>query len=369
MESKERYCLITVLDTISETSMPLNEFVLYRHKNYKNVKQYIFVCSDENNMILPNNLSVEYISNNSDLLMRNLKKIIKSCNQKNLKIIVHLHQIKSAIFFYKTSFLFKNSFKILFTVHSHYSARNRKYKISSMLCSLLADKTTCVSYSSYNAYSPLIKFIKKKNIIAIENGVDLKRIDQVLKLFNSEKKDRVKTIVYVGRVISIKNQALLVNIFKNLKDCKMIFIGDENENYAIRKMIDDLNLDKKITITGLLTRDEVFKLLKMSDIYVSSSTVEGLPVSVLEAMYIGLPVILSDIDSHREIAKHTSCIPLINLQIEEQWICEINKYIEMDREELIAIGNECKKCVMEYFSLQKMHQNYDRVYLELLNDK
>lgn len=359
------YCLVSILDTVSETSMPLNEFVLYRLKKYPSIKQYIIVCDSSENtrMDLPSELGVFYVEHNTGKIKDALKRIRQECSAE--KIIVHLHQIKSALFFYKAVLFSKKFFKTLFTVHSVYALRNCKYKISSTVLALVSDRTTCVSEASYKSYSPIAKLFKREKICAVQNGVDIERIDKALNFEKPKEKDS-RVLIYVGRLIPIKNQKFLVELFSRFNDCKMIFVGAENENREISKLIKQKGLDSRIQITGMLPRNKVFELLHNADIYVSSSTVEGLPVSVLEAMYAGLPVILSDIEPHRELAEKIDAVKIIGLDNKDGWAETVNNYLAMDSEELHNIGRLCRNGAAQNFSLDSMHKKYDKIYCELI---
>jgi len=360
------YCIVSVLDTVSETSMPLNEFVIYRINKYPEIKQYIIVCDtpEHTHLSLPIRLGVIYIDRDITKIKAAMKTIVDECPKQ--RIIVHLHQIKSALLFYKAMLFEKKTYRTLFTVHSAYALRNIKYKASSMLLALLSNCTTCVSQSSYKTYSPIAKLIKGNKISPIQNGVDLERIDSVLGSGVYEKISDVRTIVYVGRLIPIKNQKFLMDLFGSLKECRLIFVGAEGDNKEISMHIKSNHLSDKITITGLIPRDKVFEILRTADIYVSSSTVEGLPVSVLEAMYVGLPVILSDIEAHRELAEKIDGIMLLSLNDKKIWVNTINAYLSLDKAELVKIGNKCREGVAEHFSLMAMHKQYDEVYKNLL---
>lgn len=363
-----QYSIITILDTISETSMPLNEFVLYRYKNDHNTKQYVIVCDKKHNssMKLPEGLKVFYVENNVKLMKQTVKSILAENKKNEVKCIVHLHQLKSAMTFYKSMFFEKKQYKVLFTVHSVYKLRNTKYKIASIVCSMLADRVTCVSESGYQDYSKIVKCLKGKNISFIENGVDLLRVDSILK-----KKDSVSYqnelfhFVYVGRVIPIKNQKVLINAFKDLEGCDLTFIGAEGNDKEISGLIDELQLTEKIHITGMIERNKVFELLKASNVYVSSSLVEGLPVSVLEAMAVGLPVILSDINPHKEIAKKSAGVKIIKNTVDE-WKNVLKEYKCMVPSELRNLGTQCRRSVEENFSLEKMHKLYEKEYEKLI---
>lgn len=368
--NNEKYCLVTILDTVSETSMPLNEFVLYRLKKYPNIRQCVIVCDRKENtrMCLPDDLDIYYAEGKWKLLKNVFKQINNECINENEKVIVHLHQLKSAMLFYRAALGIKKTYQVLFSVHSVYALRNMKYKISSTFCSLFADRTVCVSEASYRTYSPAAKLIKGKKIFAIQNGVDVERIDQIIDDTeeNCTAKNEEKVLVYVGRLIPIKNQKFLVEMFRKFSDCKLIFVGAEDTNKEISRLVQKLGLEEKIKITGMVSRSEVFRILSQADIYLSSSTVEGLPVSVLEAMAAEIPVILSDIEPHREIAEKSEFVKLLSLSKEDEWVDTVNNYLKLDSKELKKIGSECRKCAVDYFSLSKMHSNYDKVYADLL---
>lgn len=360
-----RYVLITVLDSISETSMPLNEFVIYRNNHDHSIKQIVFICDKKKDTTvkIPEEIECIYVD-------RDVKKINKKMKEILLKyhnnVVVHLHQIKSSFLFYRATISFRYRYKSVFTVHSSFQMRTKKYKLSSIICALLSNKITCVSKSSYMYYSKFVKSVKRNNISVIQNGVDIERIDSVAQNFNYIDKKDCFTIVNVGRIIPLKNQELLVRIFPKLKDCKIILVGKENDNNYVQNLINETNLQKKVIITGLISREEVFSLLKKADLFISCSKIEGMPISVLEAMYIGLPVILSNISPHKEIFRFQNNENLISLADDELWIKKINTYISKDKSKLVAIGEENKNIVLKYYTLKIMHEQYNKLYLNLI---
>ena len=102
-----------------------------------------------------------------------------------------------------------------------------------------------------------------------------------------------------------------------------------------------------------------------SDVYISSSTLEGLPVSTLEAMYCGLPAILSSIPQHKEIYDVCSSIELIPLEL-DIWVKMIKRYALLSNNERIKKGLICKDCANRYFSLKSMHEKYDLIYEKIM---
>lgn len=105
-------------------------------------------------------------------------------------------------------------------------------------------------------------------------------------------------IISVGALIERKNPRMVVDAARSLKDdnIRLIMIGSGTlESDCVGHARDD----RRISFTGQV--DNVPDYLRSADLLVSASRAEGMPYAVLEAMACGLPVVLSDIPSHREI--------------------------------------------------------------------
>lgn len=353
---------MTIVDSISNTSMPINEFVVYREFHQYNIKQILIVCeNDSNEMVdIPDTVDVHYVGS----CARDMRNIIQKIEQNSqMKIIYHLHHQKSALLFYLATVFLGLRKRCVYTVHSSFASRDFKYKISSIICVLLSNYVNCVSSAAYNDYPNLIRKIKKDCFTTIENGVDIYRIEKSLE--KSEKIYDKNTIICVGRLIPIKNQSFLLKLMTRLPDMKLILVGKEDKRYDIRKMAIDYGVADRVSFTGLIPRDEVFRKLTMASLYLSSSLVEGLPVSVLEAMYAGLIPIVSDISPHKEIKDKCEYIDVLPLN-EEKWLSRIKHYRKLDDLQIKSIKNNIKNSILNNFSLDIMHKKYIEVYLKCL---
>jgi len=342
--------------------MPYNEFVLYRLNVFPKDKQLVIVCSKSipKGLVIPKGLDLYFVGNSLIKINKIMKQVEKDCKVNRMNFIIHLHQPKSATLF-NISMLFSNFKKrSVFTVHSLYDAYDSKNKFLSVLSVLLARRVTCVSEASYNHYPELIKKVKGDNMISLRNGVDLKRIENAIHSKEAPNTS-IKTLIYVARMIPIKNHEFLIKVFSQLSGCRLILIGAEDKNGEIRKLVEAEKLSDRVEFSGLIPRDKVFKKLGQADIYVSPSTVEGLPVSVLEAMYVGLPVVISDIEPHKEIGIYDKSVVTLPLD-EIKWIQILENYINLDKKSLTQIGNNCKECAEKYFSLDNMLKQFDELY-------
>ena len=103
-----------------------------------------------------------------------------------------------------------------------------------------------------------------------------------------------------------KNQMLLIKtmeqLIKESDKYRLILVGDGNKKQEYEQYIIEHNLQEYIKILG--RREDVPQILKLTNIYVASSLREGLPVNIMEAMYMGLPVIATDNRGHRELVEN-----------------------------------------------------------------
>lgn len=355
-------CVVSVVDSISATSMPVNEFVIYRSVHNYEMRQIMIVCDTKKpeNVVIPNDVEVHMVGNDYGKIRKIVKKIENECSDG---VVYHMHHQKSALaFLFATMFLGVRKHS-LYTVHSTFSGRDIKYRISSCACVLMAKYANCVSGAAYHEYTQIVKQMKGSHFVAIPNGVDVARIDETIRQ-NPAQKDR-KTLICVGRMIPLKNHPFLIRLMKLLPDYRLILVGAEDKEGKIRALAKDEGVEKQVEFKGLIPRDDVFKELGKAAIYVSSSHVEGLPVSVLEAMRVGLLPIISDIMPHKEIAEHCGEVKVLPLN-EKVWADTITQIGEMSEAEFTTLTEKTKASVQEQFSLDKMHKQYDAIYRELV---
>ena len=109
-------------------------------------------------------------------------------------------------------------------------------------------------------------------------------------------KDDVKYFIFIGRFSQEKNPDMIIRAFEELKDDRigLLLLGN-GELYDELKKHETENLK----MPGF--KSNIYDYLKASDYYISASDVEGLANTLLESMTVGLPCVLSDIPSHKEV--------------------------------------------------------------------
>lgn len=142
-----------------------------------------------------------------------------------------------------------------------------------------------------------------KKCIKINNGIDTSKIDEVIsennlnefRIKNNNKHKKLK-IGTVGRISYQKNPELFNEIAKYFRHYDFLWIGDG-------ELIEKLTADN-IKITGWTERKQVVKELIDIDIFILASLWEGLPISLLEAMYIGKPSVVSNVIGNKDVVRH-----------------------------------------------------------------
>ena len=144
-----------------------------------------------------------------------------------------------------------------------------------------------------------------------------KELRNILGLRNSSK--IVCNIGYLGKH---KNQSFLLHIAerKELSNVDFLLVGDGWNRTRLEKMINDKNLTN-VHLVGV--RNEISDILKMSDIFVLPSILEGLGTVVLEAQACGTPCIISE-NVTIETDMGLGLVQQIPLLEEDAWVLAIN---------------------------------------------
>lgn len=146
-------------------------------------------------------------------------------------------------------------------------------------------------------------------------GIDINKFNPAL-ISLSEKKalkkklgigENDRIIGYIGRIIAEKGvlDLLYSYLIVKQKDIKLLLVGpwdlgerDNETVFKIKQLIKDKGLESEVVLTGY--REDIPQLLNIMDVFVLPSYREGMPVSLLEAMAMEIPVIASNIRGSKE---------------------------------------------------------------------
>lgn len=250
---------------------------------------------------------IENVTSNFNIVFKRDKILEKKIKELGIEIL-HAHCLPSAILL--ANFRLKNVKKIN-TLHWDFSTdliykfgRIRGYIFKKIYIKAL--KKIDLNISCGKAVSELNQIHSGIRSISIMNGIDDEKINlkNVLEDKNKiRKKLKIpvdkKVFITVSSIDERKNVLFLARVFKEeLKDYIFIIIGEGDKKEELEDLIKGT---ENIYYYGKKSLNEVQYYLKLSDFYISASKSEGIPNSVLEALQFELPVVLSDIEAHKEI--------------------------------------------------------------------
>lgn len=225
-----------------------------------------------------------------------------------------------------------------------------------------------MTYPIACSYSITKKIKKCCNIhtYSIPNGVDeiyYSPADELEKIRRREKlglNTRKKIFIFIGTMSNRKDPFTTIKSFQKANissSAILVLLGDG----PLLKKCKKYN-SESIIVKGKV--NNVREFLKSSDVFVSSSKSEGLPMAVLEAINCGLPIILSDIESHREILSKN---PIIGDKFRVGNIDELRElfkyytkhYLEYKSKEARILGET-------FYSSKVMCDAYEKMYKQIL---
>lgn len=146
-------------------------------------------------------------------------------------------------------------------------------------------------------------------------GIDPKKFD--FKMSKAEKLKLRKSLglkeddfvmIYPAELSKRKNQLWLIKtvaeLIKSKPNIHLLLPGQDSLNGKCQALAKKLGVDSNIHFLGY--RKDIAQLLKISDLAVSSSTQEGLPVNIMEAMYVGLPIVVTNCRGNRDLVNENT---------------------------------------------------------------
>ena len=172
----------------------------------------------------------------------------------------------------------------------------------------IADRVVVVSQEIKEIFQKRFS-LEDDNFFVLKNGIVLEDNFPKSDVFEKEFPDSENKlkIIAVGRLVPLKNFNLIVRaakelINRNLTNFLVLIAGEGGERPMLEALIKELEVDTHVKLLGL--RDDIIDLMMASDLFVMSSSYEGLSIAMIEAMSCGLPIISSDIRSIRDCITH-----------------------------------------------------------------
>jgi glycosyltransferase involved in cell wall biosynthesis len=168
-------------------------------------------------------------------------------------------------------------------------------------------------------------------------------------------------IGFIGRLEPEKDPLLFLDSLGELPNYRGVIIGTGSLEMTVRKEIERKRLADRVTMRGGLSHEETMNAMRDLQLLVMTSRWEGLPLTPLEAMKIGVPVVATDVGGMREIIEDGKSGVLVPDRTSTAIALAIKRVCEDKRLRAILV-NEARTRVTEIFSEEAMLSRVRVVY-------
>jgi glycosyltransferase involved in cell wall biosynthesis len=242
--------------------------------------------------------------------------------------------------------------------------------LESVVLSFFTNRRIAVGWAAAHSYK---SFINRHPIDVVQNPVET-----ITELSESERfaiRNEITTdttrllLITVGRMDESKGYDDLLDAVDELRrkhpHVLLVIVGDGGYVHTINEKIASLKLHGHVRLLGL--RSDVTSLLAASDIYVSASHSEGLPVSLLEAMAAGLPVVATSVGDIPLVIKPEFgiCVPAYQ---PSQIAGALEKLVE-DSEQRVRFGIRAREYATQFHGPDAWFNQLLKIYDQMVSVK
>lgn len=238
---------------------------------------------------------------------KQLKKLIQENNYE----IIHCHTPVAGVLTRLAARNNKNT-TVIYTAHGFHFFKGAPllnwliYYPVERFCARYTDKLITINKEDYGR-AKQFKLRKNGKLYYVPGvGIDLDEIENIKVDIKKKKaelgiQENTPVLLSVGELNKNKNHETVLQVLSKLKDKNFIYLicGRGVLKEYLERKIQELHLENKAKLLGY--RSDVIEILKIADLFIFPSKREGLPMSVIEAMATGLPVIASNVRGNRDL--------------------------------------------------------------------
>ena len=224
--------------------------------------------------------------------------------------IIHLHSSKAGfigrmLLSDKNNIVFYNPHGFSFLQQNNNRFKNYMYKFLEIIASIKCGTIVAVSKGEYDEAVKI-----SKNVVEIDNGIKISNLPYIKKQHLGTK----LKVCTLGRICFQKNPNMFNELAEKFKYIDFTWIGDGEMRGNLKS--------ENIKVTGWIKKDDALNIMNNNDVFILTSLWEGLPIALLEAMYLGKICVVSNVIGNRDV--------IIN---------NVNGFIAKDTSEYIRILN------------------------------
>lgn len=296
-------------------------------------------------------------------LISNIRSVIKD----EAIDIIHCHQYTPWVYGVIAAAFFKT--KVIFTEHGRFypDSSTWKRKLINPILNYFTDKVTAISQATKHA---LVEFenIPLNDIEVIYNGIsplhiNIEKAEELKESLNIPENNII--LGTVARFDPIKNHSMMLHAFSQVlikhPNTTLIIVGDGDERENIEQCINHLRLKDNVILTGYKAKPA--EHIAIMDIFLLSSLSEGTSMTLLEAMSIGKPCVVTNAGGNPEIIKNKANGLVTQNDNSEQFEQAISHLIE-HKNDISKMKRESFTRFETMFTSKIMAKHYDDIYCE-----
>jgi glycosyltransferase EpsD len=275
--------------------------------------------------------------------LRAIKQLKKIVEREEFEII-HTHTPMGSVVTRLAAIKARKKLKtrVIYTAHGFHffkGAPLQNWAIFYSIEKLLARYTDTLITINKEDYELAKKKFKTQVEYVPGVGIDPKKFDFKMSKAKKTKlrkslglKDSDFVMIFPAELNKNKNQILLINAMEQLvkenKNVHLLLPGKDSLGGKYQEIVKELNLSKNIHFLGF--RKDIPKLLKISDLAVSSSLREGLPVNIIESMFVGLPVLATSCRGVNDLKHNNKFFTIVAKNDHKMLVDKLKKIVDKD---------------------------------------
>ncbi|PAV27039.1 glycosyltransferase [Tamilnaduibacter salinus] len=283
--------------------------------------------------------------------------------------IVHCHQYTP--FFYGWLASLGLSAQVVFTEHGRFHPDRYRYK-ARWINPLMARLTPALVAISQATREALVEyeFMPRCRIDVIYNGIqgfdpDAAGAAELRRELGIPASDTV--LGTVSRLDPVKNQRMMLEAFQQFHqqhpDSWLLLVGDGPDRSRLEAYARELAVSDQVVFTGFQSRPSTY--LQAMDVFLLSSHTEGTSMTLLEAMSLGIPPVVTDVGGNPEIVTHRQDGMLVPTEDPER-MAQALEDIVSDPAFQQSLSATAKQTFNHRFSVEVMTDAYRRCYQRCL---
>ena len=174
-----------------------------------------------------------------------------------------------------------------------------------------------------------------------------------------------RNILFVGRLVQSKNWQCIIQALPAVlraHNAQLLICGEGEDADQIHAMCGQLQLREYVSILGY--RQDIYRMMQESDVFVQPSLYEGMSNVFLEALAVGVPCVVSDIPSNRDIIKNTHCALTFNPSSSDELAGHIIRILGSP--DLVTSLSQAGLAVARTYSVELLAIRHAAVYHEVV---